>query len=84
MDTFCVEIGLSDNICTMAPPIVQMTVKSKNHYTRKSEIMLKIRRFYEILVDFYRFGDFPCVDSFQLHIILHISNADCAGFSLIS
>ena len=29
---------------------------------------------------FYHFGDFPCVDVSCLHIIMHNSNTDCAGF----
>ena len=76
----CVEIRISDDICTMDPTFVYMLVKSKNQYTGNFGFLLKTADFYEILVHLYRFCDFRCVNFFQLHIILHISNADCAGF----
>ena len=76
----CVEIRISDDICTMDPTFVYMLVKSKNQYTGNFGFSLKTADFYEILVHLYRFCDFRCVKFFQLHIILHISNADCAGF----
>ena len=80
----CVEIMISYNICTMEPPSVSIFVKSENQYTRNSGSLPKTRRFHLIFGFFYHFGDFPCVDVSRLHLILHISNTDCAGFFSIT
>ena len=64
----------------MEPPSVSMFVKRENQYTRNSGSLLKTGGFHLIFGYFYHFDDFPCVDVSRLHLILHISNTDCAGF----